>query len=442
MDVPVPASGGYCVVIPTYNNRATLRRVVEETLRVAGAVIVVDDGCTDGSIDDIADLPVNVVRLPRNRGKGPALRAGFRRALELGYHHAVTLDSDGQHFPEEIPALVEASRLSPDALIIGARDMSGENVPESSHFGRMFSNFWLKIATGVDVNDSQSGFRLYPLRHVTRIRSLFGRYAWECEAVIRLSWGGCPIVPVPVRVYYAPRAERVTHYDMFWDNVRYSALYLYMNFSHLLIPLPHKRLVSVGAQRAAPGEQKAQRAASLWRGIGAGWRRVKRLAALPEDLEMAGGPIARFKALLRYLVRENSTPGELGMAVGVGAFIGCSPWIGIHFLLALYAATRVHLNRIACVAATSISFGPLTAVIAFASIWLGKLLLGQPLNVPRTTDWQVLGQFAWQSLGAWILGSVIIGLAAAFATGLATLYGVRALRLRSRENAGDATAES
>jgi uncharacterized protein (DUF2062 family) len=84
------------------------------------------------------------------------------------------------------------------------------------------------------------------------------------------------------------------------------------------------------------------------------------------------------------------------------------------------------------IAATNVSFGPLTAVIAIASIWVGKLLLGQPLWIPRTTDWQALSHYAWQSLGAWALGSAIIGLAAAFATGLGTLYGVRALRRRNQ----------
>ncbi len=412
----VPASGGYCVIIPTYNNRRTVRGVVEAALAVAGTVIVIDDGCTDGTRDELADLPAVVISHKRNRGKGAALRTGFRKAHELGYTHAVTLDSDGQHFPEEIPTLVAASRENPDAVVIGARDMSGEHVPRRSSFGRMFSNYWLKVATGVEVGDSQSGFRVYPLRHVTRVRTMFRKFTYECEVIIRMAWGGCGILNVPVRVHYPPQGERVSHFHPFWDNVGFSCLYLYMNFSHLLIPVPHKRLVPRPAAE---------------RGLRGWWNRMLKLADLPQELTR-GGPIKRFRALVHYLVREKNTPGELGLAVGIGAFIGCSPWIGFHWILALYAATRVHLNRIACIAATNVSFGPLTALIAIASIWLGKLLLGQPLWIPRTTNWQVLGNFAWQSLGAWVLGSAIIGLAAAFATGLGTLYGVRALRRRGK----------
>jgi uncharacterized protein (DUF2062 family) len=421
VDIPaVDAASGYCVVVPTYNNRNTVLEVVRKVREVVQTVIVVDDGCTDGTAELLASEPVVIVRHKRNRGKGAALRTGFKKALELGYHHAVTLDSDGQHYPHEIPRMVEASRANPDAIIIGQRDMTGANVPGASSFGRMFSNYWLKIATGVDVGDSQSGFRVYPVRHVTRLRCWTRKFTYECEVIIRAAWGGCGIVPVPVQVYYPPKDERVTHFHPFWDNVRFTCLYLYMNFSHLLVPLPHKRLV----RRDQP----------LWQGsigasVTAAWRRMRRLAALPDQLGK-GGPITRARALVRYLVHEKNTPGELGFAVGVGAFIGCSPWIGFHWMLALYASTRMHVNRIACLAATNVSFGPMTALITFANIWLGKLILRQPMLVPRTTNWRVLSHFAWQSLGAWLLGSVIIGLAATFACGLGTLYGVRYLRRR------------
>jgi glycosyltransferase involved in cell wall biosynthesis len=424
VSVNVPALSGYCVVIPTYNNRATVRGVVEAALGRVETVIVVDDGCTDGTVEELAGLEVVLLRHARNFGKGQALRTGFKRAFELGYTHVVSLDSDGQHFPDDIPGMVAASREAPEAVIIGVRDMSGEYVPPSSSFGRMFSNFWLKTATGIDVEDTQSGFRVYPLRYVTRVRTWYSRFTYECAVIIRLAWGGCEIRNHPIRVHYPPGTERVTHFHPLWDNVRFSCLYLYANFSHLLIPLPHRRLVPRREQWWHGG---------VWPSLRAGWRRLRRLAALPEDLSMVGGPWARLKTLVRYLVREKSTPGELGLSVAIGAFIGCSPLIGLQWLLALYASTRMHLNRIACVAATNISFGPLAAVIAFASIWLGKLLLGQPLLMPRTTEWAVIGTYARDSLGAWILGSSIVGLAAAFATGLSTLYGVRALRKRQRQ---------
>ena len=429
----VPAASGYCIVVPTYNNRKTVLDIVRKVRAIAECVIVVDDGCTDDTAELLQDEPVIYLRHKRNRGKGMALRTGFKKAHELGYHHAVTIDSDGQHFPAEIPRLVTASQSNPDAVIIGVRDMSGKHVPGASSFGRMFSNYWLKVATGTDVGDTQSGFRIYPLNHIMRIKCLTRRFTYECESIIRLAWGGCPILNVPVPVYYPPKAERVTHFKPFIDNVRFTILYLYMNFSHQLIPLPHKRLV----RREEPLWQ-----GSLGKSLKAVSHRTRKLAALPENLEMKGGPIKRFRALMRYLVHEKSSPGELGMAVALGVFWGCSPWIGFHWMLALYSSTRQHVNRIAAVAATNISFGPLTGVLAIASIWLGKLMLGQPMALPRTTNWRILSNFAWNSLGAWALGSVIIGLVAAVSLGIGTVYTVRALRRRKETSESPARAEA
>jgi uncharacterized protein (DUF2062 family) len=258
------------------------------------------------------------------------------------------------------------------------------------------------------------------VRHVTRLRALFCKFTYECEIIIRLAWGGCGVINTPVDVWYPPKSERVTHFHPFWDNVRFTVLYLFMNFSHLLIPLPHKRLV----RREPPLWQ-----GGVWASIKAAWSRARKAASIPEHLT-TGGPVKRFRSLMRYLVHEKNTPGELGFAVAIGAFIGCSPWIGFHWLLALYASTRMHVNRIACMAATNVSFGPMTAIITFVNIWLGKLILRQPMMIPRHTSWRLLSQFAWQSFGAWLLGSVIVGLAAAFACGLGTLYGLRAIRRR------------
>jgi glycosyltransferase involved in cell wall biosynthesis len=415
----LPAASGYCVIIPTYNNARTLADVARRALAMADTVIVVDDGCTDGGPQTLNGQPVVLLRHARNRGKGAALRTGFRHARRLGYTHAVTLDSDGQHFPEDLPALVEESRLHPDAVVVGVRDMGGEHVPGHSHMGKGFSNFWLRTAAGVSVRDTQSGYRVYPLRHVTRARTVSRGFTFECEILVKLAWHGCPVREAPVRVHYPPKGERVSHYKLFWDTVWFTVFYLYANHRRLLWPVPNRRFV--------PRPPRAP-------GLRGWWGRMRELAELPKELEQKGSPWRRFKSLVRYLVREASTPGDLGFAAGIGAFIGCTPLIGFHWLLALYAATRLHINRVATLAATNVSFGPLTAVIALASIWLGKLMLGQTFLPPETLDWAVIGRFAAESLGAWLLGSFIIGLAAAFAVGFGTRHAVRALR-RSRAGA-------
>ncbi|MCC6573245.1 MAG: DUF2062 domain-containing protein [Planctomycetes bacterium] len=417
---PIAATSGYCVVIPTYNNHATVVQVVRQVRQLVQTVIVVDDGCTDGTAELLNDEAVVVVRHARNHGKGVALRTGFKKALDLGYTHAITIDSDGQHYPQEIPKLVEASRQQPDAVVIGYRDMSGAHVPNISTFGRQFSNFWLRLATGAEPGDSQCGFRCYPLRHVTRVSCWSRRFTYECETLIRMAWGGCPIINTPIKVYYPPKETRVSHFDPVWDNVRYFFLYVYMNFRHLLVPLPHRKLV-----RSKEPLWQGSIGATI-RGVGA---RVRKAAALPEAAQLKGGPIARVRQLGRFLMKEKNSPGELAMAVAIGAFMGCTPLIGFQWLLALYAATRVHVNRIACVAASNISFGPLTVVYAFISIALGKLMLGQSFALPAWNHYAI-STFLRHSTLAWALGCVVFGLVMAFATGLATLYGVRALRRR------------
>jgi glycosyltransferase involved in cell wall biosynthesis len=416
----ISAVSGYCVVIPTYNNRATVADVVRRALGVAETVIVVDDGCTDGTPELLAGLPVVLVRHKKNRGKGVALRTGFAKAFELGYTHALTIDSDAQHYPEEAPKLMDASRREPDAIVIGVRDMSGVNVPAASTLGRKLSNFWMRLATGVEAHDTQSGFRVYPLRHVTRVSCFSRRFTFECELLVRAAWGNCPVVSVPIRVHYAPKGERVSHFNPLWDNVRFFFLYTYLNFRHLLVPFPHRRLVAA---------KDPLWAGSLGATLKNGARKLRELAALPPKAQLSGGPFSRMKQLVKYLVHENNTPGELGAAAGIGAFIGCTPLIGFQWLIALYAGTRMHLNRIAAVAATNVSFGPLTAVIAIASVMLGKALTGNHEYFPtETLNFAVLWPFLLHSLGHWILGSLIIGAFAAVVVGLGTMYGVRAMR--------------
>lgn len=415
---PIAATSGYCVVVPTFNNRGTVVQIVRQVRELVQTVIVVDDGCTDDTAELLKDEDVVLVRHGRNKGKGVALRTGFKKALELGYTHAITIDSDGQHYPTEIPTLVAASQEQPDGVIIGLRDMTGQHVPSISTFGRQFSNFWLRLATGIEAGDSQSGFRVYPLRHVTRVRCWSRRFTYECEALIRLAWGGCPILSVPIKVYYPPKETRVSHFDPLWDNVRYFFLYVYLNFRNLLVPLPHRKLVRRGEPLWAGS------IGATLKGIGA---RLRKAAALPEGMQLKGGPIARTKQFFKFLVREKNSPGELAMAVAIGAFMGCTPLIGFQWLLALYAATRTHVNRIACVAASNISFGPLMVIFAFISIGLGKLMLGQSFALPAWNQYAI-ENFLRSSTVAWILGSLVFGLFMAFAAGLATLYGVRALR--------------
>ena len=211
-----------CTVMPTYNNGGTLRDVVERVLTFCADVIVVNDGCTDNSAEILASLDnrITVVNYGRNRGKGYALKQGFKKAKAMGFDYALTIDSDGQHFPEDIPLFVDALDQHPGALIVGSRNLKQDNMPGKNTFANKFSNFWFRIQTGIDLPDTQTGYRLYPLRRLPRIFS--ARYEAELSLLVFSAWRGTDLVPIKVNVFYPE--DRVTHFRPFWDFFRISVL--------------------------------------------------------------------------------------------------------------------------------------------------------------------------------------------------------------------------
>ena len=215
-----------CVVMPTYNNGGTLHDVVERVLAVCEDVIVVNDGCTDGSTDILAAFGerITVVSYDRNRGKGYALKQGFKQAQALGFDYAITIDSDGQHFPEDIPLFVNALEAHPEALVVGSRNLKQENMPGGNTFANKFSNFWFKVQTGENLPDTQTGFRLYPLRHLPNLALLTSRYEAELELLVFSAWRGIDLVPIKINVFYPKAEERVSHFRPFRDFFRISVL--------------------------------------------------------------------------------------------------------------------------------------------------------------------------------------------------------------------------
>lgn len=214
----------WCAVIPTYNNAGTIRRVVEAVGRYARCVIVVDDGSTDGTANRLDGLDVILVRHDRNRGKGRALQTGFRQARALGFDEAVTLDADGQHFAEDIPALLEAAGNHPGSLVVGSRNLAAEGMPARNTFANRFSNFWFFLQTGFRLPDTQTGFRLYPLWRMGALNWLTARYEAELEMLVYAAWRGINLLPVPVRVCYPSAEERVSHFRPVRDFARISLL--------------------------------------------------------------------------------------------------------------------------------------------------------------------------------------------------------------------------
>src|SRR5689334_9510894 len=188
-----------CVLVPTYNNAQTLASVIESIRAYTDQIIVVNDGSTDDTANIIGNISgIMKVGYPDNQGKGFALRAGFKCALEAGYEYAITIDSDGQHFAEDLPKFIEKLELHPAAIIMGVRNMEQASVPGKSSFGHKFSNFWFKVETGLKINDTQSGYRLYPITLIKDFRFITPKYEFEIEVLVKAAWRGIEITEVPV----------------------------------------------------------------------------------------------------------------------------------------------------------------------------------------------------------------------------------------------------
>ena len=213
-----------CVIIPIFDNAGTVRDVALRALKHCKDVFVVDDGSHDEPWKVLEGLPVRIIRHEVNKGKGKALKTGFKAASDAGFRKAITLDGDGQHYPEDIPAFLDMASRHPGAMLIGSRNLQMENMPGGNTFANKFSNFWFKLQTGTSLPDTQSGFRLYQLDKLGSLWYLTSRYEAELEMLVAQCWKGVEMVPVKIDVYYPPAGERVTHFRPFWDFFRISIL--------------------------------------------------------------------------------------------------------------------------------------------------------------------------------------------------------------------------
>ncbi len=245
-----------CVVIPVFNHALTVGRVVREA-RAYFPVIAVNDGCTDGTGGILAaETGITVVTLPRNQGKGAALRAGFAAAEKLGFTHAITIDADGQHAAGELPLLADASRRQPDALIVGVRDLVQANAPRGRRLTNDLSTFWFKMQTGVPLTDTQCGYRSYPLRAIARLRVTSQRYAYELEVMVKAAWAGLSLAAQPVTADYAAATSRLSHFHPWRDLARISLLHSRLATAAFCVPARWRKLAATGGLHGLPPGQK------------------------------------------------------------------------------------------------------------------------------------------------------------------------------------------
>jgi glycosyltransferase involved in cell wall biosynthesis len=212
----------YVLVIPAYNESSTIRKVVQGALRYFGTVIVVDDGSSDDTAEKLSNLPVTLLHHPENMGKAASLWNGMQMALNLGAKGIVTMDGDGQHDPADLPRLLMAAQTHPDRLVIGSRLWNRDVIPRARYRANRFANFWIAWASGQAVEDSQSGFRVYPAQLIQLCRFELSRdrsFVFESEIIIEAARHKFLCAFLPVQTTYRENA-RPSHFHPVKDIVR------------------------------------------------------------------------------------------------------------------------------------------------------------------------------------------------------------------------------
>ena len=210
------------VIIPAYNEAATIRELTEAALKIVPDVVVVDDGSTDNTVDQLQGLPVSVLRNERNAGKAASLWIGFEHALANGAQFVVTLDGDGQHNPEDMPRLLNVAERSPQSIVIGARLHDKKNFPARRYYANQFARFWISWAAGYPIADTQSGFRVYPaslFKKITHRDVAWNGFVFESEVLIEAGALGMQSIAVAIPGIY-PKQARPSHFRPVLDIAR------------------------------------------------------------------------------------------------------------------------------------------------------------------------------------------------------------------------------
>ena len=383
------------VVVPVFNHGASVGGVLAALASMGRPVIVVNDGSGDSTAEVLrawaADgLAREVFSHETNVGKAEALRTGFAKAIERGFTHVLTIDADGQHDVADVPALVAAATASPTALVVGTRAGGDESAPMASRIGREISNWLVWCESGVVIDDSQSGMRVYPLAAIGEIDGGASRYGFETQVISRAGWFGVAVVRVPIRSIYVVAGGRTTHFRLVYD----TALAVRMHAALL-----GRALFFVRADRAL--EHASDRSAGRADGsVGA------RTGSIPRRLMRWLSPMR-----LIVMARDEETGRErLAISVGVGLAMATLPVYGIKTVACLWLSARFNLQPLVVLAVSSLCTPPLSYLFIFASIFAGHVLLtgSWPVGLAEqisVTPWlELLRAVALK----WIVGSVFV----------------------------------
>ncbi len=353
-------------VIPVYNNADTILNIVEQSFQFIQNILVIDDGSTDANLSELLKKTnAKVICHEKNKGKGAAILTALNYLKNENAISMITIDGDGQHLPIDLPFFIDAVNINPDSLYVGIRDFDQPSVPGSSKFGRRFSNMWFKIETGKECNDTQSGFRAYPIKLVSQLNLYGSFYDFEIEIIARAAWAGIPINEISVSVIYDSPDKRISHFNKFTDNVRISLMHSRL-IGRRLVPFPHKKLIN---------DSNVSKKSFLLH------------------------PISFFKILLK----ENTSPMELALSASVGTLLSVLPIIGFHTIAIIYVTARLHLNKIMALSIQIIYSPPF---VPFICIEVGHYLRKGSFVTDLTFS---IFKANWQSYFIdWFVGSMIM----------------------------------
>lgn len=195
-----------CVIMPAFNEAEHIGGVIE-TLFVdhsdlIGELVVVDDGSTDGTGDIAAGLGARVLRHRRNLGKGRALRTGFNYALDRGYQAVITMDSDGQHDPADIPRFIDRYRMGDVDIVLGSREHERGRMPLHRRLNNRLVSFVGSWLAGQQIYDFQCGYRMLSCDVIKKIKLSTARYETESELLIGAGRLGYRIASIPIETIY------------------------------------------------------------------------------------------------------------------------------------------------------------------------------------------------------------------------------------------------
>ena len=366
-----------CILIPTYNNDKTLRRVIDGILAYTNHVFVINDGSTDttSAILESYEKQISVVTIPINKGKGNALQVGFRKAKESGYDFAITIDSDGQHFPHDIPSFIKVlKQKSKPVLIIGSREMEQDGIPKKSSFGNKFSNFWFWFETGIKLNDTQSGYRLYPLKFIPK-KFWTNKFEFEIEIIVRTAWKGIEVTNIPIDILYDPN-ERVSHFRPFQDFTRISILNTFLVFLTIFYIKPRNFFFS--------------------------FKKKNIRTFIKEDI-----------------LGSNDSNKVKALSIALGIFLGIAPFWGFQTFLSIFLASMFRLNKAISFFCSNISIPPMIPLIIYLSLLTGGFILQDHFHL----DFSLVSfEIIKKNLLRYIIGSLVLATFCSIVSGVLSYF--------------------